>query len=205
MSTDDDITQAKPDAATLDTSPAPVSQSTSRSSADAEGAITLRAELAEMRDRWMRSEAEIVNVRARAKRDVQECQHYAVQKFATDVVETAENLRRGINSLPPASDYETEDISALRMGLVEIERSFVHLLERNGLKKVDPTGSAFDPNLHQATATKESSACPAGTVLTSLAPLWTLNGRLIRAAMVVVSKAPLPESAKDPARLDEIV
>ena len=63
----------------------------------------LEAELAEMRDRWMRAEAEIANVRARAKREVDETRQYAVQKFAKDVVEAAENLRRGLDSLPPAA------------------------------------------------------------------------------------------------------
>ena len=61
----------------------------------------LEAELAEMRDRWMRAEAETANVRARAQREVNETRQYAVQKFAQDVVEAAENLRRGLESLPP--------------------------------------------------------------------------------------------------------
>ena len=61
----------------------------------------LEAELPEMKDRWMRAEAEMANVRARAKREVDETRQYAVQKFAQDVVEAAENLRRGLDSLPP--------------------------------------------------------------------------------------------------------
>ena len=61
----------------------------------------LEAELAEMKERWMRAEAENANVRVRARKDVDDTRQYAVQKFATDVVEAAENLKRGIDSLPP--------------------------------------------------------------------------------------------------------
>src|ERR1700742_2166629 len=66
----------------------------------------LEAELAEAKDRWARSEAENANVRMRAKKDVDDTRQYAVQKFAADVVEAAENLKRGIESLPPPSDDE---------------------------------------------------------------------------------------------------
>lgn len=150
----------------------------------------LEDELDQMRDRWMRSEAEIANVRLRAKRDVEEARHYAVQKFATDVVEAAENLRRGLDSLPQASDQEPANIASLRNGLVETERGFVGLLERNGIKREDPTGSVFDPNRHQAMAEQEAPDQPAGTILHALSPAWTLHGRLLRPAMVVVAKAP---------------
>src|SRR5580658_7358368 len=68
----------------------------------------LEAELAEMKDRWVRAEAETANVRARTRREVDETRQYAVQKFATDVVEAAENLRRGIDSLPPPEPDQPE-------------------------------------------------------------------------------------------------
>jgi molecular chaperone GrpE len=151
----------------------------------------LEAELNEMRERWLRSEAEIANVRARAKRDVDETRQYAVQKFAKDVVEAAENLRRGLDSLPKPAAGEPEIVASLRDGFEGVERSFVALLERNGIKRVDPTGSAFDPNLHQAMAEQESAEHPPGTVLQAWTQAWTLNGRLLRPAMVVVTKAPV--------------
>jgi molecular chaperone GrpE len=156
---------------------------------ESERVATLEDELAQMRDRWMRSEAEIANVRLRAKRDVEEAHQYAVQKFATDVVEAAENLRRGLDSLPLVAAQEPANIASLRSGLVETERGFVGLLERNGIKREDPTGSVFDPNRHQAMAEQEDGDRPAGTVLHTLSPAWTLNGRLLRPAMVVVAKA----------------
>ena len=149
----------------------------------------LEAELGEMRDRWIRSEAEIANVRARARRDVDETRQYAVQKFARDVVEAAENLKRGLESIPPARDGEPEIVAKLRDGFAGVERSFVALLERNGIRREDPTGAVFDANLHQAMAEQESNEHPPGTVIHAWTAGWTLNGRLLRPAMVVVSKA----------------
>lgn len=153
----------------------------------------LETELAEMKDRWIRSEAETANVRARAKREVDETRQYAVQKFATDVVESAENLKRGIDALPPASDGEPEILGKVREGLDGIQRAFSGMLERNGVKQTDPVGQPFDPNLHQAMAEQESVEHKPGTVMQAWTHAWTLNGRLLKPAMVVVAKAPPAE------------
>ena len=153
----------------------------------------LEAERDELRDRWMRAEAEIANVRARAKREVDETRHYAVQKFAEDIVEAAENLRRGLASLPPPQPGEPAIVSRMREGLAGIERNFLGILERNGIRREDPTGAMFDPNLHQAMSERETDEHPPGTVLEAWTSAWTLNGRLLRPAMVVVAKAPPPE------------
>ncbi|HEX3402401.1 MAG TPA: nucleotide exchange factor GrpE [Acetobacteraceae bacterium] len=164
----------------------------------------LEAELAEMKDRWMRAEAETANVRARSHREVNETRQYAVQKFAQDVVETAENLHRGLESLPPPAHGEPAIVASLREGLEGIERNFLNVMERNGVKREDPTGTQFDPNLHQAMAEQESAAHPAGSVMHAWTPVWTLNGRLLRPAMVVVAKAPPGEigASSGAAKLD---
>jgi molecular chaperone GrpE len=163
----------------------------------------LEAELAEMRDRWMRAEAEIQNVRARARREVEETRQYAVQKFATEVVEAADNLRRGLDSLPKPAPDEPEIVARMREGIAGIERSFLGILERNGIRREDPTGAQFDPNLHQAMAEQETPSHPPGTVIQAWTPAWTLNGRLLRPAMVVVAKAPTGRAApSQPTRMD---
>ena len=155
----------------------------------------LEAELTEMKERWMRSEAENANVRSRAKKDVDDTRQYAVQKFAADVVEAAENLKRGIDSLPSPSPDQPAIVAKVREGLDGVERSFISTLERNGIKHEDPVGRPFDPNLHQAMAEQESDAHPPGTVIQAWSKAWTLNGRLLRPAMVVVAKAPTSELA----------
>jgi len=153
----------------------------------------LEAERDEMKDRWVRAEAETANVRARTRREIDETRQYAVQKFAADVAEAAENLRRGLDAIPQPIDNEPEIVGRLREGFAGVERSFLSLLERNGIKREDPTGQKFDPNLHQAMAEQESAAHVPGTVMHAWTQGWTLNGRLLRPAMVVVAKAPPDE------------
>jgi molecular chaperone GrpE len=156
----------------------------------AERIAALEAERDDYKDRWVRTEAEIANVRARAKRDADDARLFAVQKFARDVAEAAENLKRGIEAVPAPTEGEPAIVTKLRDGFQGVERSFLALLERNGIKREDPTGALFDPNLHQAMAENETDEHPPGTVLQAWTQGWTLNGRLLRPAMVVVAKAP---------------
>jgi molecular chaperone GrpE len=150
----------------------------------------LEAMLTETRDRWLRSEAEMQNLRARSQREVADARNYAIQKFARDVVEAAENLRRGLDALPPASEDEPELLAKLRDGFEGVERSFLSLLERNGVLRKDVAGDPFDPELHQAMAEQPApEGVPPGTVLQAWTPAWTLNGRLLKPAMVVVTSA----------------
>jgi molecular chaperone GrpE len=149
----------------------------------------LEAERDDFRDRWMRSEAEMQNVRARAKREVEDARQFAMQKFAADVSEAAENLRRGLAALPARREGESDIVTRMREGFAGVERSFLAVLERNGVKAVDPTGAPFDANMHQAMGEQESDQHPPGTVLQAWTSAWTLNGRLLRPAMVIVSKA----------------
>jgi molecular chaperone GrpE len=151
----------------------------------------LEVALTEMRDRWMRAEAETANIRSRARKDVDDARQYGTQKLAADVVEAAENLRRGLQSIPDASSRHGL-VERLYDGFVGVERSFVAMLERNGIKRHDPTGTAFDAASQQAMAEQETSLQPAGTVVQALTSTWTLNGRLLRPAMVVVAKPSVP-------------
>ncbi len=161
----------------------------------AERIMALEAELQDMKDKWLRAEAEMANLRARTRREVEDARLYAVQKFAKDVVEAAENLKRGIDNLPKPAAGEPEIVTKLRDGFQGIERSFVALLERNGITRSDPTGAPFDANFQQAMAEQETTEHPPGTVLQAWSQTWLLNGRLLRPGMVVVSKAPAEGSA----------
>lgn len=155
---------------------------------DAERIAALEAELGQMRDKWLRAEAEMQNLRTRTKREVEDGRLYAVQKFARDVVETAENLRRGVDSLPPAAEHEPELLGKLRGGFESVERAFVTMLERHGIARLEALGQAFDPDLHQAMAEQHAPDGTApGTVIQAWTPAWTLHGRLLKPAMVVVA------------------
>ncbi len=196
MSTEHDTNPAQPATETgpdapLDIPPTPEQLMQAATARIAE----LEAERDAFKDKWMRSEAESANVRARARRDADDARQYAVQKFATDVVEAAENLKRGIDSLPPSSDDQPAIVTKVREGLDGVERSFVGILERNGIKKEDPVGQPFDPNKHQAMQEQETADHKAGTVLQAWTACWTLHGRLLKPAMVVVAKAPPGEIA----------
>jgi molecular chaperone GrpE len=158
----------------------------------------LEAEVAQLRDRWLRAEAEAQNQRARSERQIADARNYAIQKFARDVVEAAENLRRGLDALPPAAPGEDELLTKLRGGFESVERSFLALLERNGILRRDAQGEPFDPELHQAMAEQPATgdAVP-GTVLQAWTPAWTLNGRLLKPAMVVVAAGTPPSGQRD--------
>ncbi|OUI95064.1 heat shock protein GrpE [Acetobacter indonesiensis] len=158
--------------------------------AGAEGRVQeLEQEAADFKEKWLRAEADNQNLRARAKRDVDDARQYAVQKFARDVVEAAENLRRAIASLPAAQEGEDSVLTKMREGIESTERSFVSILERHGIKCDDPQGKVFDANLHQAMAEQPSAEHAPGTVMQAWTPTWTLHGRLLKPAMVVVAKA----------------
>lgn len=148
----------------------------------------LEAEIAALRDKWLRAEAELDNLRKRAARDLAEARAFAAQKFAAEVVEAADNLRRGLEALPPPAPDEPEVIARLRGGFEGVEKSFLAILERNGVQRHDAAGKPFDPAMHQAMAEQPAPEGVApGTVLTAWTPAWTLNGRLLKPAMVVVA------------------
>lgn len=155
---------------------------------EADRLTMLEAEAAQFRDKWLRSEAEMQNLRTRTRREAEEARQFAVQKFALDAVETADNLRRGLDSLPPAAEDEPELLVKLRNGFEGVERAFVAMLERHGVKKHDAAGQPFDPELHQAMAEQPApEGVEPGTVIQAWTPAWTLHGRLLKPAMVVVA------------------
>jgi molecular chaperone GrpE len=159
---------------------------------------TLEAEVNEFKDKWMRAEAETQNVRARARRDVEDARNFAVQRFARDVVEVVETLERAIASLPPSGADESPVVAKMREGIEATQRMFLATLERNGVSRIDAQGAKFDPELHQAMAEAPSPTVPAGHVAQAWTPGWTLNGRLLKPAMVVVSTGGAAPAGDEP-------
>ncbi|OYV43641.1 MAG: nucleotide exchange factor GrpE [Acidocella sp. 20-57-95] len=148
--------------------------------------------LQDMKDKLQQAEADMAELRARTRRDIEDARLFAIHKFGRDVVEAAENLKRGIDSLPKPEPGEPEIVTKMRDGFGGIERAFAALLERNGIDRQDPTGAIFNPDYHQAMAEQENPNLPAGTILHAWSQTWTLNGRLLRPGMVVVAKGGPP-------------
>lgn len=147
-------------------------------------------QLAEMKDQTLRTMAEMENVRARARRDVEESSKYAVAGFARDVISVLENLYRAAASVPPQVRTESPLLNTLGQGIDMTLSEFLNVIQRHGIKRLDPQGEMFDHNFHQAVAQIDSAEHPPGTILQVLQAGYVLHDRLLRAAMVGVSKAP---------------
>jgi molecular chaperone GrpE len=158
----------------------------------------LEAELADVKDRLLRALAETENVRRRAQREREEALKYAVAGFAKDLLSTADNLRRALDSVP-ASEIADERAKSLLQGVAATERELLAVFERYGIRRIDPKGERFDHNYHQAIFEVENSQEPAGTVVEVLQPGYVLHDRLLRPAMVGVAKEGPKPTPPEPA------
>ena len=147
----------------------------------------LEGELAETQDKLLRALAETENVRRRAQRERVDAERYGFSKFAGDLLSVADNLRRALDSLPEAEARDDRTRSLLA-GVAATERELLAAFERHGLKRIDPKGERFDHNFHQAVFEVEAPDRPTGTVVEVLQPGYVVHDRLLRPAMVVVSK-----------------
>ncbi len=174
-----------------------------RESEDLPGArlAAVEAELAEHKDRLLRALAETENTRRRAQREREDATKYAITGFAKDLLSAADNLRRALDSLPEAevADQRTRNLLA---GVAATERELLSVFERHGLRRIDPQGERFDHNFHQAIFEAERADQPAGTIVEVLQPGYVLHDRLLRPAMVGVSKQPA-RSADDRVNPDQ--
>ena len=163
-----------------------------RAANDAGGAearcAELEAEVARLKDQALRAMAEAENTRRRTQREIEDNNKYALSTFSRELLPFADNLRRALDQLTPEQRAD-EKVSQFVAGIELIEREFIQTLERFHIKRVEPMGQPFDHNLHQAVAQVEAADKPPGTVVQVLQSGYTLHGRLLRPAMVVVSKA----------------
>jgi molecular chaperone GrpE len=162
----------------------------------------LGSELKDMKDRYLRAVAETENIRKRSEREKIEAGQFAIQRFAKDLLEVADNFRRALETLPAnARQGLSPQISNLLTGIEATENQMLSTFERHQLKRLNPKGEKFDPHHHQAIAEAPHAEIPEGHVTDVAQMGFTLAGRLIRPAMVVVSKgsmgtAPAADAAK---------
>ncbi|MZR64313.1 nucleotide exchange factor GrpE [Alcanivorax sp. DP30] len=134
----------------------------------------------------IRAQAEIQNVRKRAERDVQHARKFALEKFAGDLLSVADNLERGLAAL----DAEDEALKGAREGIELTLKSLLDVFARYNLEQISPADEPFNPELHEAMTMVPVPNVDPNTVIDVLEKGYQLNGRLIRPARVVVSKAP---------------
>jgi molecular chaperone GrpE len=152
-------------------------------------AEALAKEAAEARDKMLRTLAEMENLRKRTSREVADARVYGISGFARDVLDIADNLQRALDAVPADARAAADPgLKALIEGVELTERSLLNALEKNGVKKFDPSGEKFDPNFQQAMYEVPDPSVPAGTVVQVVQAGYMIGDRVLRPALVAVSK-----------------
>lgn len=147
-----------------------------------------RRENAELKDKLLRTLAEMENLRRRAEREVADAKTYGVTSFARDMLTFADNLRRAAESAPPAREQEGAALKTLVEGVELTERDFLSRLGKYGIKKLEPLGTKFDPNLHEALFEIPDETAANGTVVQVVEDGYVIGDRVLRPAKVGVSR-----------------
>jgi molecular chaperone GrpE len=146
------------------------------------------AEIAAKQDAYLRAAAETENVRRRLEKEKEEVARYAITKFAKDILSVGDNFQRAIAAVPKDAVQNDPALKSLLDGVVLAERDYRGVLERHGVRMIDPVGKPFNPHHHQAMMEQENAEVPAGTVLQVYQVGYLIEDRCLRPAMVVVSK-----------------
>jgi len=147
--------------------------------------VKLQEELVAAKDQSLRTQAEMQNLRRRSERDVENAHKYALEKFIGELLPVVDNLERALQAV----DQNNEELKAFTEGVELTLKSFQDVLVRYKVEAVEPKGQPFDPELHQAMSMLEMPEEAPNTVIDVFQKGYTLNGRLVRPAMVVVAKA----------------
>jgi len=151
--------------------------------------VLAQQEAASLKDKLLRALADMENLRRRTERDVADARAYGISSFARDLLGVADNMRRALDAVGPEL-RETADagVKALVEGVELTERELLKSLEKSGIRKIEALGEKFDPNIHQAMYEVPDASVPAGSVVQVVQPGYLINERVLRPAMVGVSK-----------------
>lgn len=165
----------------------------------------LEGQITDLTDRLLRAHADMDNIRKRGEREKEETAKYAITKFARDIAGVADNFERAIQAVPAGSAEENSTLKLLVEGVSMTEREFLNVLEKNGVRRVNPKGEAFNPHLHQAVMEIQNPDLPPGTITEVYQQGYVIEDRVLRPAMVVVAKGgqkqpkpAAPETAAEP-------
>jgi len=146
-------------------------------------------EAAEYKDRWLRALAEMENLRRRTEREVTDARTYGVTQFARDVVTVADHMERALQALDDELRAEADArVKGLLDGVELTERELLKVLEKHGVRKLEPQGQKFDPHRHQAMFEVPDESVPTGTVVQVVQAGYTIGDRVLRPALVGVAK-----------------
>lgn len=148
----------------------------------------LEKKVAEIKDQALRALAEAENTRKRSERDRQDTAKFATASFARDLLSVADNLRRALAAISPEAREMNADLKTIFTGVEMTERELLSIFERNNIKKVDPMGQKFDPNLHEVLFEADVPNAAPGVVVQVIEPGYILHERLLRPARVGVAK-----------------
>lgn len=158
-------------------------------------------EAADLKDRLLRTLADMENLRKRTEREIADARAYGIAAFARDVLAVADNMARALEAISPdLREHPDAKVKALIEGVELTERELLKALEKHGVRKFSPDGEKFDPNFHQAMFEMEHPQLPPGHVAQVMQAGYTIGDRVLRPAMVGVSKAPAapqPQTAND--------
>jgi molecular chaperone GrpE len=172
----------------------------------------LQAEVTDLKDRLLRTHAEMDNIRKRGEREKADTLKYAVSKFAQDVLSVGDNVQRAIAAVPPEAAEHDAALKSFLEGVTMTERELINVLERHGIKRMDPLGEPFNPHQQQAVMEAQNADVPHGTVTQVLQAGYMIEDRVLRPAMVIVAKggpkaaaAEQAPGARPEATLDDIL
>ena len=148
----------------------------------------LEAEKADLKEKLLRALADMENMRRRTEREIADARAYAITNFARDMLNVADNFQRAIDSVPAEAREGDAALKALVEGVELTEREMLKTLERYGVKRLDPQGEKFDPNLHQAMFEVPNADVPSGTVVQVVQTGYVIGERVLRPALVGVAK-----------------
>jgi molecular chaperone GrpE len=163
-------------------------------------AEALAKEAADLKDKLLRTLAEMENLRRRSEREVADARVYGIANFARDVLGVADNMRRALEAAGTELRESTDDkTKALIDGVDLTERELLKVMDKHGVKRLDPQGEKFDPNFHQAMFELPDPNAVPGTVVQVMQAGYKLGERVLRPALVGVAKAPPKPAADAPA------
>ena len=148
----------------------------------------LEAQVADLTDRLLRAHAELDNFRKRTEREKAEIAKYAIAKFAADVAVLTDNFQRALSSVQLEGDEPNPQLKGLVEGVTMMEREFLNVLERHGVKRIEADGQPFNPHVHEAVMEQHNPDVPSGTIVQVFQQGYMIEDRVLRPAMVVVAK-----------------